>query len=86
MNVVANAVERLPSCDGVRTDAGVDSGERVASILWCTSRSGVNWEVVFFGRAIEIWLCIRCCKRFKELLVWFREAVIKIIPGGPKRV
>ena len=78
--MVANAVERLPSRNGVCADAGVDSGKGVASVLRCTSRSGVNGEVVFFGRSIEVWLGVCCGERFKELLIRLREAVVKVVP------
>jgi hypothetical protein len=58
----------------------------VSDIFGCTTGTGVDLELVFFGNCIEAWLGICCSEALQELLVGLGKTVVNLIAGCPESI
>lgn len=85
-NVMAECEDGLPARDGVGADDGVDGFEELADILGSTALSSEELEAVLLGGLVEARLGVGGGQGVEEFLVWFRDAVVQFVAGGPEGV
>lgn len=85
-DVLADGKDGFPPGNGVGADDGVDGLEEVADVLRGAAGFGVELEAVPVGGLVEAGLRVGGGQGLEEFLVWFGDAVVELVAGGPEGV
>ena len=83
---MADCEYRLPACDWIGADYGVDSLQVLADVQGRASRSTVQFKVVITCSLIELWLRKGSGKTFEKPLVRCRNPIKELIARGPESI
>ena len=86
LDMAANREDALPARDGIGAHDGVDGLQLATDVLGRAPRFVVELKPCVFRHLTEKRLLKGGGEAFKELLVWFADAVINLVARSPQSV